>query len=107
MVRDAAEYRWSSAAAHFGAVLPPAMLDTELWQQHWRPEEWRAYVRHGETDEEIAAIRACTFSGRPLGSSEFIRMMEERLQRTLMPNKGGRPRQPSFNPTQQSLAFGD
>ena len=43
--------------------------------------------------EELVAIRALqrgTFTGRPVGSPEFVDRLEEELGRPLAPRKGGR-----------------
>jgi putative transposase len=105
MVADAVSYPWSSAAAHCGQGKPHPMLDSELWRQRWSAESWHEYLHRGETGEEIDALRRCTFSGRPLGTVEFVEHIEETLQRSLVPKKGGRPQKAALAGAQESLNF--
>jgi hypothetical protein len=67
---------------------------------------WRAYLAAGETQSELAAIRHCTYTGRPLGTTEFIRELEQKTQRPLAAQKGGRPRLPNKDARQSKLTFG-
>ena len=39
------------------------------WQDHWSEEAWREYLTVGEKESELAAIRRCTYTGRPLGTA--------------------------------------
>jgi hypothetical protein len=41
-----------------------------LWRGRWCADTWRAYLDAGVN--ELAAIRHSTYSGRPLGSAEFM-----------------------------------
>jgi putative transposase len=63
---------WSSAAVHCGAGEQDACLEMEMRDKRWNSETWREYLAAGEKEPEIAAIRQCTHSGRPLGSKEFV-----------------------------------
>ena len=47
---------------------------------------------------ELRMLRRCTHTGRPLGDSQFIRTLEMRTQRCLLPRPRGRPRQ---NPAEE------
>jgi hypothetical protein len=78
----------------------------ELWRRRWTEETWRAFLQEGEREEELAELRRCTHTGRPLGGTEFIQSLEQRTRRRLMPRKGGRPRQPVPDKRQQMLNFG-
>jgi hypothetical protein len=50
-------------------------------------------------------VRANTYSGRPLGSEEFVKTLERDLGRVLDPKKGGRPRKEIAEVQQQCLWF--
>ncbi len=85
----AVEYAWSSARGHVGTEQQP-ILDESWWAERWRAEAWRAVLE--EADEEAGAIRLATFSGRPYGSKDYVRSLEQALGRKLEWQKGGRPR---------------
>ena len=59
------------------------------------PFNWHGYLDAGLTESQLAAIRRSTYSGRPLGSQEFIRMLEKETKRRLAPQKRG-PRRRSI-----------
>jgi putative transposase len=105
MVEEATQWRWSSAAAHCGDSAPEPFLDMELWRQHWTPARWREFLNAGETESELTAIRQCTHTGRPLGSEEFVKSLEQATHRQLAPRKGGRPARPGIDQRQDVLAF--
>jgi putative transposase len=105
LVAKANSWPWSSAAAHCGSGDPNPSLEMALWDQRWSAETWREYLAAGETESEIAAIRQCTHSGRPLGGSEFIHDLEQTTLRRLLPQKGGRPRDASNLQAQAVLSF--
>jgi len=105
LVASAESWAWSSAAAHCGAAQPHAALDTRLWATRWSSLAWREYLACGEEDAELRAIRKCTHTGRPLGSREFVRALEQATSRRLEPQKGGRPRNGSPHQDQKELPF--
>jgi hypothetical protein len=59
----------------------------------------------GEAQSELGALRQCTHTGRPLGSSEFVTGLEATLMRPLAPRKGGRPKKPVADSSQNGLEF--
>ncbi len=61
------------------------------------------FLEEGERDDELLAIRRCTHTGRPLGPAEFVQTLERQTQRRLVPQKGGRPRQPAGNESQEAF----
>ena len=105
LVRNAEEWPWSSAAAHCGASQTDAFLDTESWRRRWTPASWREYLVDHEHTADLRALRDCTHTGRPLGSSAFVRSLEEMTHRQLEPQKGGRPRTAIDNDKQSELLF--
>jgi len=90
LVERPEQYAWSSAAAHVGIGTPPPWLDWQFHADAGGAERWTALLAE---PEELAAIRALqrgTFTGRPVGSPEFVARLEEELGRPLAPRKGGR-----------------
>ena len=53
----------------------------------------------------MAAIRRCTYTGRPLGTAEFIKELEQKTRRRLALQKGGRPRKLTEDTRQGELTF--
>ena len=91
LATEAALYPWSSAAIHLGADDPWSLLEPTVWRSYWNTDEWRdVLVAGGEPD--AAVIRDATYSGRPLGSKEFVTWLERSGKRTLQRGTPGRPR---------------
>ena len=90
LVKFAADYAWSSAGIHLGGPNPDALVALEEWSTGWTPEAWADVLREG--GDEASAIRAATYSGRPLGSEGFITILEARLSRRVSRGKPGRPK---------------
>lgn len=88
LVSKAEDYLWSSAPAHvFGKkdpVLSPIPLARGI-------NDWGAFLRQQEREDEIEAIRKNQGNGRPLGSEEFIDWLEELTGRCLRARPRGRP----------------
>jgi len=59
LVAQAESGRWSSAGAHCGSAEQDSGLEMDLWNRRWSPVSWREYLRAGESEAEIAAIRQC------------------------------------------------
>jgi hypothetical protein len=59
----------------------------------------------GETESQLAAIRRNTYSGRPLGSQEFIRTLEKEIKRRLPPQKRGPKQKPGKSEGQRTFSF--
>jgi putative transposase len=91
LVKEPNEWKWSSAAAHCGAEDEDRLLEMEQWRKRWTVSAWRNYLAAGESEDDLAELRQCTHTGRPLGSPEFIEAIEKSTQRQLVPQKGGRP----------------
>jgi putative transposase len=93
MVRRAADYPWSSAAAHCGQAGDPAgLLDLAKWAEMSQGLDWPAALRRSQDAEEVAGLRLATHRGRPLGSDSFLSKLETLLSRRLRPLPVGRPR---------------
>jgi putative transposase len=105
MVAEPEEWRWSSAAAHLGTARPDICLEMEAWQQRWTPGSWHEYLAAGPTEAEVEAIGQSTHTGRPLGTSEFVKTLEQVLKRQLVPQRGGRAPKPAEDGRQTMLGF--
>lgn len=105
LVSEAESWAWSSAAAHCGSCDPALGLEMDTWKSRWSTGTWPQYLTAGEPTEEVAEIRRCTHTGRPLGAPEFLHSLEIATQRNLVPRKGGRPANPENKRDQQVLAF--
>jgi len=92
IVASAEQWRWSSAAAHCGVASPEALLEMHGWRQRWTAAEWCRFLADAVCDSQLSALRHCTHTGRPLGSAEFVRALEQSMLRPLVPRKGGRPK---------------
>src|SRR5215813_4221126 len=77
----------------------------ERWRENWSVASWRDFLSAGETESELAAIRQCTHTGRPLGTKEFVKELEEMTRRQLAPRKGGRRAKLVTDPRQEPLEF--
>jgi putative transposase len=86
------DYLWSSAAAHVGLAAPPALLDWEFYSSSGGREPWVALLAEPEELVAIRALQRGTFSGRPVGSPEFVANLERQLGRPLAPRQGQRTR---------------
>ena len=95
MVAEAADWIWSSAAAHCGQAEPDGSLEMATWRKTWCEASWRKFLQEAESESDLRAIRRCTYRGRPLGTRDFTRSLEERLGRRLVPGKSGRPPKPA------------
>jgi len=69
LVGEAAAWMWSSAGAHCAAREVPSWLDIEMWSRRWSAQTWRQYLDSGEGEKDLAEIRRCTHTGRPLGTA--------------------------------------
>lgn len=105
LVAKAECWEWSSASTHCGTVQANAYLAMELWQARWSVSEWRTFLATGEAESELTAIRKCTYTGRPLGTSEFIRSLERETNRSLIAQKRGRPRKVAADERQSAMVF--
>jgi putative transposase len=97
------QWRWSSVRAHVGSFGSDPLLEMDTWRRRWTVSEWRDYLLDGESQGEICALQEYTHTGRPLGSPEFVAMLERSMGRPLAAKKGGRPRRPTTDSQQLGL----
>lgn len=85
LVRNAEDYRWSSAGAHVFKTKDPLLSDNS---QLLRIDNWAAYLAEDDTkDREIIARHTST--GRPLGDDAFVARIEQMTGRILRKKKPG------------------
>ena len=87
IVKQAEDYRWSSAAAHCGLREDP-VISLDLPFRELIPD-WHAWLAREEKAEELEFIRERTRTGQPCASDEFIRMLEAKLGRPFLRRKPG------------------
>jgi putative transposase len=93
MVQQAWDWPWSSATAHVCGNDASGLVEMNPWAQEHDPDSWqRSLVEGAIGGAANEQIRIATRTGRPFGSHEFIRHLEKRLGRRLVPSKGGRPK---------------
>jgi putative transposase len=51
--------------------------------------EWDGYVRGHGDDQDLETMRRHERTGRPLGSQDFVRLIEDTVGRMLRPRKPG------------------
>ena len=86
LVKRARDWPWSSARAHL------AGSDDELAQAApllALAPDWRGYLAEGLEEPELEALRRHARTGRPLGAPSFLKRLERRLGRVLIPRKPG------------------
>jgi putative transposase len=105
LVGRAELWPWCSTAVHCGDTGDPLALELRTWKERWSKESWKEYLGTGERPGEIAAIRQCTHTGRPLGAESFVCSLEDATQRRLRQQKGGRPKRVTEDSKQATLDF--
>jgi putative transposase len=89
LVQHAEEYKWSSAAAHLGSDRSgSALLDWDFHAKAGGETRWRELLAEPEEILAIRRLQRGTFTGRPIGSPEFIARLEKELGRPLAARKG-------------------
>ena len=86
------EWRWSSAGAHIGKDKELISLDSLFSLIPMSIQEWKRYIVTQEQEVDIDTVRRHTYTGRPLGATEFIRKLEIRFNRRLIALPRGRPK---------------
>jgi putative transposase len=87
LVRLAENYEWSSARVHVRKedhpLLSPCPLERTI-------PDWSAYLGQTDSPEDIQEFLRHEKTGRPLGSEDFLRRLEDLTGRVLAPRKKGR-----------------
>jgi len=88
LVANGGEYRWSSAVAHLTEVDGFQLVDMRWWGASGLKKEWQEVLDREDSDE-VAALRASTYAGRPFGEEAFMAEVGARFGRQW---NRGRPR---------------
>ena len=105
LVSEASLWKWSSAALHCGVITGDDFIADEPWRSQWTADDWQTYLASAATELEIAEIRRCTHTGRPLGTEELVHSLELSSKRRLAPLKGGRPKKTVTEANQKILEW--
>jgi putative transposase len=89
IVKNPEQYHWSSCNVHVTGVAD-GLVTGKDWLDEVSRKTYKDFLK-AEDRETEQAIRRATSTGRPLGSEEFIKRIEEELSRQLLPRKAGRP----------------
>ena len=84
MVTKAEDYRWSSARHHVHGVKDEMI--TRCYMQD-EIKDWSEYLR--VEDDKIEELRRSIGTGRPLGSDDFLKILEKKTGRILRKQKPG------------------
>jgi putative transposase len=103
MVKQAEDYRWSSAAAHCG-LREDSVISNDLPLLTLIPD-WHAWLAKEEKPEDLDFIRERTRTGQPCASDEFARMLEAKLGRPLLRRKPGPKKKEPENDSSTPLLF--
>ena len=86
LVRQAADWSWSSARAHLcgedDRVVEVAPLLAMV-------PDWNAFLQTAVPVQELAELRRHVHAGRPLGNETLVGRLEEMVGRVLGPKKRG------------------
>jgi putative transposase len=88
LVKDPAEYEWSSARAHISELDDPLLSPTRPFPGPI--EDWSDWLTGAHDRRLIEALRRNTKTGRPSGSDSFTSSLESLLARNLRPGRRGR-----------------
>jgi putative transposase len=88
LVKRAADWRWSSAAAQLGLVDDDGV--TTAASVRARFPDFAALLAAGEEEMAFSALRRAESIGRPVGNSDFLRRLEHLTGTTLTPARRGR-----------------
>lgn len=93
MVANAADYRWSSAAAHCYGLQDPLFQSNPVLAV--RQRDWAGWLAGSDNDESERFIRECTRTGRPCGDEAFVNSVGKATGHDFTRKKPGRkPKQP-------------
>jgi putative transposase len=97
LVRDLADYPWSSYLAHALGRADELLSAVPGWSRLGKTEEarrafWRRWVQEPLSERELAAVRQAVTTGRPYGSASWVGATARRLGIDLATRPRGRPR---------------
>ena len=90
LVKDAADWPWSSAGAHLTGQDDDLVTVAGLAE---RVGDWRAFLEQSLEEVALDRLRRHGMNGRALGGAAFMAEWEAKLGRPLGPRPRGRPKQ--------------
>jgi putative transposase len=96
LVRDLADYRWSSYRGHGLGEALPLLDEAPVWASRGRTEasrqaHWRKWLHTPMGQKELAAVRRAVATGRPYGAAAWVEKTAAALGLDLAPRRRGRP----------------
>lgn len=93
MVDSAESYPWSSAGPHCGTRQDPVLTADPAWLDVMKPVgHWSSWLRDVDPPSQLTDLRERFRQCLPCGSGDFVRGLELRAGRRLVPRPRGRPR---------------
>ncbi len=90
LVGKAAEYPWSSAAAHLSGRDEGGLMDERTWAKWGFQDGWEDLLATDSAGSGEEELRRATYGGLALGDDAFVTELEQKLQRRLRPKPPGR-----------------
>ncbi len=91
LVDKAEDWEFSSAKAHLhGTDDPLIKISREQWRRRFTGAQWREFLEHTDAERE-RGLRQAQPGCRPVGSSQWIRQLEQQWNRKLAWSPPGRP----------------
>jgi putative transposase len=89
LCRRPEDWRWSSVHAHLGQRHDPVVDPLPLRQ---RVQDWTRFIAEDASSSDRDVLRRHTYTGRPVGSDDFLTELEQASGRPLRPRPAGRKR---------------
>jgi putative transposase len=106
LVIRAADYPWSSAAAHVDDHDATGILDMPWWRAE-APFDWTSHIGRDDDGDETA-IRRCTYAGKPFGEESFVTDLSLRFGRHWVRGRPtGKPASVGISPAQEQFTLFD
>lgn len=93
LVKKPWEWSWSSAPYHIGKENSILNLGDLFKFTDMPYDSWEQYIDSKEEEMSLEAIRRHTFTGRPIGTIDFVKKLEDKFGRRLLALPRGRPRE--------------
>ena len=90
LVKKPEDYKWSSCKSNISGE-SNGQLSEQGWLDEKDRDTYRQFLMQQDPESE-QKIRHATSTGRPLGSEGFMKKLELKLLRRILPGKAGRPK---------------
>ena len=88
MVKNAWQYKWSSAAYHVGGIEGDVLVSSS--NLYGLVKDWRTHLDEQiEGMDDVHSVRKATKTGRPAGDHDFVKKIEKLTGRLLRQEKPG------------------